>query len=264
MGPGRVVPKLRRVESDGLGRYLIVNADDFGQSPGVNRGTMEAHERGIVTSASLMVRGSAASEAVAYGRAHPSLSLGLHVDLGEWAYRDGRWVPVYEVVPIGDVTAVVQEINRQLEAFRLLTDGDPTHLDSHQHLHRSEPVRSVLTGIAQELGIPLRHFVSEVRYCGAFYGQDGRGVSYPGAITVDALTTIVSTLPPGFTELSCHPGDGADAETMYRWERVEEVRVLCDARVRAAIEAAGVELCSFRNVALTRAHSGTRLEEPSV
>ena len=64
-------------------RYLIVNADDFGQSHGVNRGIMQAHRRGIVTSASLMVRWLAASEAAAYAREHPSLSLGLHVDLGE-------------------------------------------------------------------------------------------------------------------------------------------------------------------------------------
>lgn len=49
-------------------RFLIVNADDFGQSPGVNRGIIEAHEHGIVTSASLMVRWPAATEAAAYGR----------------------------------------------------------------------------------------------------------------------------------------------------------------------------------------------------
>ena len=50
-------------------RRLIVNADDFGQSPGVNRGIIEAHQHGIVTSASLMVSWPAAAEAAAYGRA---------------------------------------------------------------------------------------------------------------------------------------------------------------------------------------------------
>jgi predicted glycoside hydrolase/deacetylase ChbG (UPF0249 family) len=50
-------------------RYLIVNADDFGQSHGVNRGVIEAFENGIVTSASLMVRWPAAVEAAAYARA---------------------------------------------------------------------------------------------------------------------------------------------------------------------------------------------------
>jgi chitin disaccharide deacetylase len=62
-------------------RSLIVNADDFGQSPGVNRGTIKTCEQGIVTSASLMVRGPAA--AGAYGQERPTLSLGLHLDLGE-------------------------------------------------------------------------------------------------------------------------------------------------------------------------------------
>lgn len=232
-------------------RCLIVNADDFGQSAGVNRGTIEAHERGIVTSASLMVRGPAAAAAAAYARTRPGLSLGLHVDLGEWAYRDGGWTPVYEVVPAHDVTAIQREIDWQMRAFRRLTDQDPTHLDSHQHVHRNEPVRSILTGLARELGLPLRHFAAEVRHCGVFYGQDGKGASYPEAISVDRLTTIVATLPPGFTELGCHPGEGGDGETMYRDERMEEVRVLCDPRVRAAIEEAGVELCSFRDVVLT-------------
>ncbi len=53
-------------------RYLIVNADDFGLSEGVNRGIIRAHEQGIVTSASLMVRGAAAAEAARYARAAPA------------------------------------------------------------------------------------------------------------------------------------------------------------------------------------------------
>src|SRR6478609_7078242 len=81
-------------------RYLIVNADDFGMSTGINRAIARSHECGIVTSASLMVRWPAVAEAVAMSRDLPELSLGLHVDLGEWAFRNGSWISLYEFVPL--------------------------------------------------------------------------------------------------------------------------------------------------------------------
>src|SRR5438552_1298467 len=80
-------------------RYLIVNADDFGLSVGVNRGIIRAHEEGIVTSASLMVRWPAAAEAAAYARTAARLGVGLHVDLAEWVYQAQEWVLRYQVVP---------------------------------------------------------------------------------------------------------------------------------------------------------------------
>ena len=69
-----------------------------GRQPGV----AEAHERGIVTSASLMVRWDAADTAAAYARSRPQLGVGLHLDLGEWVHRDGTWVALYERVDLGD------------------------------------------------------------------------------------------------------------------------------------------------------------------
>jgi chitin disaccharide deacetylase len=226
-------------------RYLIVNADDFGQSAGVNQGVITAHERGIVTSASLMVRWPAAREAAAYARQNPSLSVGLHLDLGELAFRDGAWVPVYEVVPADDADAVAAEVTRQLAAFRRLMGRPPTHLDSHQHVHRSEPARSVLARIARALGVPLRHFSPTVQYCGSFYGQTAGGLPFPEGISVDALLRALAFLRPGVTELGCHPGEEDNLETMYCRERAEEVRVLCDPRVRAVLAAEGIVLCSF-------------------
>jgi predicted glycoside hydrolase/deacetylase ChbG (UPF0249 family) len=233
-------------------RYLIVNADDFGVSPGVNQGIIEAHEHGIVTSASLMVRWPAAAEAAAYSQEHPNLSLGLHFDLCEWVYRDETWVPVYEVVPVDDITAVADEVSRQLATFRRLVGQDPTHIDSHQNVHRWEPVRSVLVEIARKLAVPLRHCSPEVRYCGDFYGQTGKGLPIPDVVSVDGLIKILAALPPGLTELSCHPGKGNDLDSVYHSERAEEVKVLCDPRVRAAIVVEGIELRSFGNVAGVR------------
>ena len=229
-------------------RYLIVNADDFGQSHSVNRGIIEAHERGIVTSASLMVRWPAASEAAAYSRQRPNLSLGLHVDFGEWAYRGEQWVPLYEVVSINDTAAVVDEVSRQLAAFRRLVGKDPTHIDSHQHVHLWESLRTVFTEVAHELAVPLRHCSTEVCYRGDFYGQTAEGTPFPDAISVDGLIKILGTLPHGLTELGCHPGVGNDLDTMYCNERAEEVKALCDPRVRASIVAMGIELRSFLNL----------------
>ena len=229
-------------------RYLIVNADDFGQSAGVTRGIIKAHECGIVTSASLMVRGSAARDAARYARTQPSLSVGLHLDLCEWAFRDGEWFPLYEVVPTEDASAVADEVRRQLEMFRELMGCKPTHLDSHQHVHRAEPVRSIMVDAARELGVPLRDFDREIKYCGRFYGQAGTGEPLQQFIRVEGLLNILKELEPGITELGCHPGLNDDLVTMYRAERETEVETLCDTRVRAALAAEGIELCSFHQL----------------
>lgn len=231
-------------------RCLIVNADDFGRSRGVNRGIIQVHESGIVTSASMMVRWPAAAEAGTYGREHPGLSLGLHFDCGEWARRDdGTWVPVYEVVPVDDARAVADEVNRQLAIFRHLVGSDPTHVDSHQHVHRREPLRSVLTEVAHGLGIPLRHYAPKVHYCGDFYGQTARGLPSHEVISVDGLIEILLALPPGVTELACHPGLDDELESTYLGERAKEVKVLCHPQVRATIVAEGIELRSFGCIA---------------
>ncbi|MFO0809915.1 MAG: ChbG/HpnK family deacetylase [Gemmataceae bacterium] len=226
-------------------RWLVVNADDFGQTAGVNRGIMEGHEHGIVTSASLMVHWPAATAAAEYARSHPSLGVGLHIDLGEWAYRGGEWVALYEVVPRDDATAAAAEIARQLDAFRRLVGRDPTHLDSHQHVHRDPPVREIALAMAEQLGVPLRHFTRGVTYCGQFYGQTGKGESYPEAIRPEALIDLIRGLPVGLTELACHPARGSDVDSMYRTEREIELVALCDPRVRAEVEDAEIELVSF-------------------
>lgn len=229
-------------------RRLIVNADDFGQSPGVNRGIIAAHERGIVTSTSLMVRWPAAREAAEYARAHSALGVGLHVDLGEMRYREEEeaWVQMYEVVPQDDAVAVRQEVERQLADFFSLLGRAPTHLDSHQHVHLHEPVRSILVEFAASLAVPLRSCTPAIRYCGDFYGQASKGYAYPEGIAVGQLLNVLDALPPGLTELGCHPGLGEDVDSMYRTERATEVQTLCDPSVRSAIHAGNIRLISFR------------------
>ena len=228
---------------------MIVNADDFGLSPGVNAGVARAHEHGILTSASMMVRYPAAAEAAAYARATPTFGVGLHVDLCEWAQRNGEWVMVYEVVPTHDPAAVEAEVRAQIARFRELVGRDPTHMDSHQHVHGWSRMTEVFVQIASEVGIPLRHHLGGVEYCGDLYGHDPKGNPIPEALTPDAVIDINRELRPGVTELACHPGLGADTGSVYDVERAQEVEVLCDARVAEALHREGIELRTFADIA---------------
>jgi predicted glycoside hydrolase/deacetylase ChbG (UPF0249 family) len=228
-----------------VSRVLIVNADDFGASSGVNRGIALAHDRGIVTSASAMVRRPAAEEAAQLARERPALGVGLHVDLSEWEYRNGEWASLYEVVDAGDRSAVETEVGAQLARFLSLFGRQPTHLDSHQHVHLEEPSRSVFVEAGHRLGVPVRGCSPGILYRGDFYGQTGKGEPLPEAITLDALLRLLTALPAGVTELACHPAAEPEEGSSYAAERPQELEVLCDPRTRAAVTAGGIELRSF-------------------
>ncbi|HZO96606.1 MAG TPA: ChbG/HpnK family deacetylase [Gaiellaceae bacterium] len=235
-------------------RWLIVNADDLGFSRGINRGIAECHEHGIVTSSSLMVDRPGAAEAAAYARAHPELGVGLHLELR--GPRPLRREPSREQIET--------EVRRQLDRFRRLVAREPTHLDSHRHVHRRDPARSVVAALARELGVAARDVDPLVTHCGEFYGQTYGRIystrSNPDAVSADALIGLLETLPEGVTELCCHPGYADDLappfrREPYRAERPLEVRALCDPRVREAVEQLEVQLCTFADLAPLRVRS---------
>ena len=232
-------------------RILIVNADDFGLSEGVNAGIARSHEQGILTSASLMVRWPAAEEAARYAAQHPRLAVGLHADLGEWEYREGEWVAVYEVVDTADIDAVGREARAQLGAFRELMGRDPTHVDSHQHFH-TYASRHVFERIAGELGVPLRGVTGGIKSRN-FYARTRKGGPLGRDFSAEHLMELIAGLPPGVTELGCHPGLGRDTGSIYEEERELEVSILCDPRVRETLEREDVKLRSFADIASDRA-----------
>ena len=96
--------------------------------------------------------------------------------------------------------------------------------------------------------MPLRHFTPGVHYCGHFYGQGGKGDPLPHLITPAALAEVIRALPPGVTELACHPGDDPALDSPYRDERAVEVQALCHPMVRAALDEQGVKLVLFRDL----------------
>jgi predicted glycoside hydrolase/deacetylase ChbG (UPF0249 family) len=218
-------------------RVLVVNADDFGASEGVNRGIVEAHVRGILTSTSLMVTGPARHEAVALAREHPALGIGLHWDL------DGKGTA--PDVDIEDAAAVRAELTRQLDAFHELMDGPPDHVDSHHHIHRRDEVASIARELVAPLGVPLRE-QGDVAFVGGFYGQWEYGVTDLEHISpVFLIWLLRNEVGEGWTEIGCHPGYPAGLTSDYLAEREVELETLTDPRVREEIEALGIRLTSY-------------------
>jgi chitin disaccharide deacetylase len=226
-------------------KYLITNADDFGLSQGVNEGIIRAHEHGILTSTSLMVRWPGARAAAAYAREHPRFSVGLHLDFAEWICVNYEWKPLYQVVSTEDPVALKAEAWRQLENFRQIVGKDPTHIDSHQHQHINEPARTIITEMARQCGAPLRKITPDIAYCGDFYGQTGEGLPYPQGITLECYLGIIAKTPEGFTEAACHVGNDPQLDSVYKTERMQELAVICDPRLREAARKHGVQFCSF-------------------
>lgn len=220
-------------------KRLIVNADDFGAGRGINRGIVEAHRDGILTSASLMVDMPDSEEAAQLAAALPRLSLGLHAVLtGE----DGA-----PAVDFDDRERCCAELHRQARRFVQLTGGLPTHLDSHHNAHRDPRLLPLFLDLAEEHRLPLRGH-SQARYFSAFYGQWDGGDSHLEWIAPASLVRMLTAeIGPGVTELSCHPGYmESDFRSSYSVERETELRTLCDPAVRRAIEELGIELIDFR------------------
>lgn len=218
-------------------RNLIVNADDLGASDGVNRGIVASHVGGVVTSASLMVHGSAADDAAELARRHPDLAVGLHWDL------DAGGV---DRVPLDDAGAVRAELTAQLERFERLMGRRPTHVDGHHHVHQRPGIEPIARELAAPLGVPLRGD-GRVTYVGGFYGQWEWQVTDLEHVSVDFLCWILrEEVADGWTEIGCHPGYVTPGfESVYLAEREEEVRTLTDPRVRRQIDALGIRLASF-------------------
>lgn len=221
-------------------KNLIVNADDLGASSAVNQAIVDCHTRGIVTSASLMVTGAAAAEAIELTSAHPSLSIGLHWDISG---EDERQFDIW------DPRAVRDEFARQLDAFQKLVGAPPTHFDSHRHVHTWQ--LPLFRELVEPLGVPLRRD-GRIAHIGGFYAQWEHNVTNLDHVSVPFLEHLLrEEVREGWTELSCHPGYvSPDYRSVYGEEREVEVRTLTNPRIRTAIDELGISLASYKDYAL--------------
>ncbi|ABS26389.1 YdjC family protein [Anaeromyxobacter sp. Fw109-5] len=224
-------------------KLLVVNADDLGYDPEIDRGILEAHARGIVTSATVMVLSPFARAAL--GAAPPTLGVGLHA-----------------VVPADLSRAAAEaELRAQLGRFEDLRGAAPTHLDSHKHAHAAPAILAAFTAVAAERGLPVRAIDAPMRAAlraggvvtaDRFLGDAARRPAW----TEEALVTALLGLEEGATELMAHPGYApSHARTSFGHERELELAALCSPRARAAADAAGAVLCDYAEFLSQRPHT---------
>jgi len=218
-------------------KRLIVTADDFGMSPGINRGIVQAHRGGILTSASLLVNRPASEEAAAAGRACPGLSVGLHLELDP---DDRRGLAI--------------ALDSQLVRFEQIVGSPPTHVDSHHDVHHDARVLPYVREWAGRTSLPVRGH-SPVRQLRGFYGQWG-GDTHLEQISVDGLLSLLDAeVRDGVTELTCHPGYLEPRfSSSYAQEREVELRTLCDPRSRRGVKERDIRLIGFRDLQTLAAH----------
>ncbi len=259
-------------------RRLIVNADDLGFTRDVNTGILEAHQRGILTAATLMANGAAFDHAVALARENPSLDVGCHLVLvgGPEQPPTVRHLAV-RVLASRSREWIEQELSAQVE--KMLRAGlDPSHLDTHKHTHLLPPVLKAVCRVARRFGIPWvrrpfdlpltgsaplatrgvnaavgllrRPFSSALARHQCRTTDHFAGFQWTGAFGAAELVRLIHSLPEGLTELMCHPGHCTDelrrARTRLKESRAAELRALVAPQVRQALREAGVELTNYR------------------
>jgi chitin disaccharide deacetylase len=151
-------------------KELILNADDFGLTKGVNEGIVRAFRDGVLTSTTLMANAPGFDDAVQCARANPKLGVGCHLvlaggpsvappqDVPSLVDKNGRMPSSLGAFVVGVSCGAIraEDIDRELRAQIGKIRGagiEPTHLDTHKHTHAHPRVMEVLAQVAQDLGI---------------------------------------------------------------------------------------------------------------
>ncbi|MCM3735420.1 chitin disaccharide deacetylase [Bacillus cytotoxicus] len=227
---------------------LIVNADDFGLTRGVNYGIIDAHVNGLVNSATVMMNMPAVEHAVQLAKEYKTLGVGVHLvltagkpllsDVPSLVKEDGSFHS-HSTVREGNIDpdAAEREWTAQIEKF--LSYGlTPTHLDSHHHVHALPILRDVLAQLAEKYYLPVRRCEQEcaVRPFSDVFLHDfyGDGVTDDYFIKLNERVQDETTV-----EIMVHPAY-IDAELVkrssYVMKRMEELRILTESKLPSGVE----------------------------
>jgi len=264
-----------------------VNADDFGFTPDVNEGIVEAHRDGILTATTLMANGDAFDDALRWARETPTLDIGCHLVLVQGSsLLTGKPYPPTLLTLVGALARREMQPYEELKAqVRKILDAGiaPTHLDTHKHTHLAPPVLDAVARLSQEFQIPwvrrpfdfpitairgyvpaakritsdalgllrLRfHRVLERHACRTT--DHFAGFQITGRFRTAELIQLLELLPEGTTELMVHPGKYGQplhrAITRLKESREHELAALTSPETRNALSRLNIELVNYRQL----------------
>ncbi|MDQ8582011.1 chitin disaccharide deacetylase [Klebsiella aerogenes] len=250
-------------------RVLIVNADDYGLSKGQNYGIIEACKNGLVTSTTALVNGAAIGHAAQLSRSLPELAVGMHfvLTLGEplsvmpGLTRDGRlgkWIWQMAEEDSLPLDEIAHELECQYRRFIELFGCEPTHIDSHHHVHMIAQIYPIVAAFAREKGIALRIDRQVAALNGldqdAARSSDGFSSEFYGEAVSQALflQTLDASLErqENSLEVMCHPAfvDNTIMGSAYCYPRLTELDVLTSGELKYAIAERGYRLGNYRDV----------------
>lgn len=211
--------------------FLIVNADDFGLSPGISDGIVRCISDGIVSSTSVIVESRYLSDSKKKILLYPSFDWGLHV-----------------VIPTEKVFSpqlIESESIRQLNIFNKNFGFMPSHIDYHRGFKFDSRTFFSVSMLALKYKIAFRYdrqHLIESSFFGMLNGKNNFS-----NVSVDKLLEIIENLKPGITELICHPGfTGNHLTDIYRLPRKVEVESLTNLEVIKQLKIKGINLINFR------------------
>ena len=246
---------------------LIVNADDYGMSKGVNLGIIEAHKNGIVTSTTLMVTMPEVEHGLLLAKDYPELGIGLHLnctlgkpltDCKSLIKENGDFYKPRENPnqDLFDEEEIYQEFLAQYDLFLKAVGRKPTHVDSHLYAHQVYPkAKAAAIRLANEKGVAIREFQVDAYKKAVFYGdfkyKDGETMEQLLEKLVGEDTPILNF---DVVELMCHPAyiDNALFNlSTYTVGRIKELDILTSKNVKSFIEKNNIELINFNGTRLT-------------
>lgn len=258
-------------------RRLIVNADDCNLTPGVTCGILAAHDRGIVTSTTLMMNLPLEPQTVKEIKKRSRLGLGVHlnVTLGRplnlpskvrslIVDSEGNFKrPADYLKRLPSIQEVVREYSAQITLFEKKFGQKPDHLDTHHHLHDHPLFFRALAECARQWRLPVRRsrtYLSPQRCLTPLRGQMFRPKTTDylfGNLEAstywqkDSLLALLQNLPPGTSEIACHPAycDPFLRQISSMKEvREKELSLFVDGKLRKLLRLLGIELIRFSQI----------------
>ena len=231
-------------------KRLVINADDFGYTKGINKGIIHAHKHGVVTSTSIMVNRIAANDISKLSK-FKNLSVGLHFDITDEKIMD--YLKTYKKIALDDKKKIRKDFYSQIEKFTNLTGKLPDHLDSHLHFHMNPKIKPIFKEYSEKYSIPVRacgnfHFINK------FIGWNKLRMKNAERISIESLLNILSNLKDGINEIMCHPGFvDTDLKNIssYNNEREIELKTLTDKKIKDYIKKSNIKLLSWKEIVYT-------------